>query len=369
MSAMAFDVLARSASARRGVMRFGERSVDTPAFMPVGTYGTVKALNPERLQSLGAQMLVSNTFHLMLRPGAQRMQRLGGLHRFMNWPGVILTDSGGFQVFSLGRMRKLEERGVTFRSPIDGAEVFLDPEISMSVQRQLGSDVVMVFDECTAYPATHVEAERSMRLSLRWAERSRVAHRDNPAALFGIVQGGMFEDLRTESLAGLTALGFDGYAIGGLAVGESFEERIGVLDRLMPRMPVDAPRYVMGVGTPRDLVESVSRGVDLFDCVLPTRNARNGHLFVPGGVLRLRNARFRDDPRPLSASCDCYTCQHYSRAYLHHLDRCREILGTELNTIHNVRYYQRLMGEMREAIENDQFASWRTSFFGQEPED
>ncbi|MCH9671655.1 MAG: tRNA guanosine(34) transglycosylase Tgt [Gammaproteobacteria bacterium] len=366
---MSFEVHHRCGVTREGTMRFGTHHVETPAFMPVGTYGTVKALAPDRLAEVGAQMIVANTFHLMLRPGAELVADLGGLHRMMHWPGAILTDSGGFQVFSLGKMRKLEERGVTFRSPVNGSSIFLDPETSMRVQRQLGSDVVMVFDECTAYPATEREARQSMELSLRWAARSRSAHGANDAALFGIVQGGIYPELREASLSGLEDIGFDGYAIGGLAVGEPEHERLAVLDALMPKMPIDRPRYLMGVGTPTDLVNAVALGMDLFDCVLPTRNARNGHLYVPGGVLRLRNARYRDDQRPISATCDCYTCQHFSRAYLHHLDRCKEVLGSELNTIHNVRHYQQLMAQMRQAIRAERFSEWADEFFATEPTD
>ena len=362
MGAMAFEILHRLGQARSGQMQFGERIVSTPAFMPVGTYGTVKALNPELLGSLGTEILVANTFHLMLRPGAPLIADHGGLGQFMQWPGVILTDSGGFQVFSLGEMRRVEERGVTFRSPVDGACVFLDPETSVQTQRELRADVVMVFDECTPYPVTRDEAQISMELSLRWAARSRVAHGDNPAALFGIVQGGIYPALREISLAGLQKIGFDGYALGGLAVGESETERLNILDTLLPQMPEKKPRYAMGMGTPQDIVQAVLRGVDLFDCVLPTRNARNGHLFVPEGVLRLRNACFRTDQRPVMEHCDCYTCRHFSRAYLHHLDRCKEILGIELNTIHNVRFYQRLMSDIRQAIKDSQLDAWAETF-------
>ena len=351
MSAMRFELLGGDGAARRGCMHFPRGAVQTPAFMPVGTYGTVKGVSPEELSDLGAELLCTNTFHLMLRPGAERVARLGGLHRLMHWERPILTDSGGFQVFSLGERRRIRESGVEFRSPIDGSSVQLDPERSMAVQRALGSDIVMVFDECTPYPVDEATARASMERTLRWAARSRVAHGDSAAALFGIVQGGTFAALREASLAGLVEIGFDGYAIGGLSVGEPVAERLAVLQRVAPWMPVDRPRYLMGVGTPVDIVESVRRGIDLFDCVMPSRNARNGHLFVRSGVLRIRNARYRDDPRPLDEDCRCYTCRNYSRAYLHHLDRCREILGARLNTIHNLHYYQALMRGLREALD------------------
>jgi len=359
---MKYKLLASSGAARRGRLSFERGEVETPAFMPVGTYGTVKGMRPEEVADTGAQILLGNTFHLMLRPGTEIIRRHGDLHDFMNWQGPILTDSGGFQVFSLGDLRKITEAGVHFRSPVNGDKVFLGPEESMAVQRELGADIVMIFDECTPYPADRDQAAASMQLSLRWARRSRDAHADSPAALFGIVQGGMYQDLRQESLDGLTEIGFDGYAIGGLSVGEPHEERIQVLDALRPLMPVDRPRYLMGVGTPEDIVEAVARGIDMFDCVLPTRNARNGHIFTSAGVLRLRNARFRDDTAPLDPECDCYTCKHYSRAYLYHLDKCNEILGAHLNTVHNLRYYQRLMADMRAAIEADRFGDFMTGF-------
>ena len=360
---MRFELLGTSDNARRGRLSFERGTVDTPAFMPVGTYGTVKGMRPEQVAESGAQILLGNTFHLMLRPGTDIIRRHGDLHDFMHWPGPILTDSGGFQVFSLGDLRKITERGVHFRSPVNGDPVFLGPEESMAVQRALGSDIVMIFDECTPYPADYATAETSMQLSLRWALRSREAHADSPAALFGIVQGGMHPELRLASLEGLAAIGFDGYAIGGLSVGEPHEERIRVLDALQPALPADRPRYLMGVGTPEDMVEAVQRGVDMFDCVLPTRNARNAHMFTSTGTLRLRNARYRDDLAPLDPECDCYTCRHYSRAYLHHLDKCNEILGAHLNTVHNLRYYQRLMGDMRAAIEADRFERFVADFY------
>lgn len=356
---MSFVCLQTDGGARRGRLTTRHGVIETPIFMPVGTYGTVKAMTPEELDSLGASIILGNTFHLMLRPGEQVVQALGGLHGFMHWDGPILTDSGGFQVWSLTELRKLTEQGVVFRSPVNGDRVELTPERSIQVQHALGSDIVMQFDECTAYPATEAEAAESMRLSLRWADRCRQAHADNPNLLFGIVQGGMHADLRRESLAGLETVGFDGYAIGGLSVGETREERLHVLETLSPLMPADRPRYLMGVGTPRDLIEGIDRGVDMFDCVMPTRNARNGHLFTSGGIVRIRNARHREDPAPLDADCSCYTCQHYSRAYLYHLDRCNEILGARLNTIHNLHFYLDLMRRAREAIEQGRWAGFR----------
>jgi len=347
---MRFEVLARDGEARCGRLIFDRGSVETPAFMPVGTYGTVKAMTPEELTGLGARIILGNGFHLMLRPGVEVIRRLGGLHRFMQWEGPILTDSGGFQVFSLGDLRRITEEGVHFRSPVDGSPVFLTPEDSMAVQRDLGSDIVMIFDDCTPFPADEERVRASMALSLRWAARSRAAHGDNPAALFGIVQGGMYEHLREASLAVLLALGFDGYAVGGLSVGEPPEERLRILDFLSQRLPADRPRYLMGVGTPQDIVAAVQRGIDMFDCVLPTRNARNGFLFTSGGVVKIRNARYRTDEGPLDPLCDCATCRHYSRAYLHHLDKCKEILGVRLNTIHNLHYYQGLMRALRDEI-------------------
>ena len=328
--------------------------------MPVGTRATVRAVDPAELRASGTRILVSNTFHLMLRPGSELVRAHGGLHRWMGWDGAILTDSGGFQVFSLGG--RVREEGVDLRSPYDGSAVRLDPERSMQVQRELGSDVVMVFDECTTWPADRKAVAESMRRSLRWASRSRAAHGDHRAALFGIVQGGTHPDLRAESLEGLRSIGFDGYAIGGLAVGEPMGERLEVLDRLLPGMPCDAPRYLMGVGTPEDIVEAVWRGVDLFDCVLPTRNARNGHLFVRGGVLRLRNRRYREDLRPIEPDCECPTCARFSRAYLHHLDRSGEILGARLATLHNLHHYQGLMAALRGAVRAGELARFRREF-------
>jgi queuine tRNA-ribosyltransferase len=359
---MEFTLLAQDGQARCGRLTFPRGSVATPAFMPVGTYGTVKAMLPEELVELGAEIVLGNTFHLMLRPGVETVARHGDLHGFMHWERPILTDSGGFQVYSLGALRKLTEQGVHFRSPVDGAEVFLGPEESLAVQRALGADIVMVFDECTPYPVDQATARASMELSLRWAERSRAAHGDAPAALFGIVQGGVYPELREASLAGLLRIGFDGYALGGLAVGEPPEARDAVLAALVPRLPADRPRYLMGVGRPEDIVAAVLRGVDMFDCVLPTRNARNGHLFTSRGVLRIRNARYRDDCGPLDPACGCYTCRNYSRAYLRHLDRCGEILAARLNTIHNLHYYLRLMADMRAAIGAGTLTDWVREF-------
>jgi queuine tRNA-ribosyltransferase len=338
-------------------MIFERGTVNTPAFMPVGTYGTVKALTPEELRDLGSEIILGNTFHLMLRPGVEVIEKFGGLHRFMNWPGPILTDSGGYQVYSLVENRKLSESGVEFRSPIDGAQVFLDPERAIAVQHSLNADIIMVFDECTPYPVDPDVARTSMELSLRWAERSRRAHGNHPNALFGIVQGGMYPDLREASLEGLLKIGFDGYALGGLSVGEPKAEMDKVLKAIVPRIPENTPRYLMGVGTPEDIVAAVCKGIDMFDCVLPTRNARNGQLFTSFGVVKIRHAEHRDSELPIDDDCDCYTCRHYSRAYLHHLDRCNEILGSRLNTLHNLYYYQSLMGRLRSAIEAGELES------------
>lgn len=361
--AMQFKLTTTSGKARRGELSFPRGKVQTPAFMPVGTYGTVKGMLPRDIEEIGAEIILGNTFHLMLRPGTEVVKQHGDLHDFIQWQGPILTDSGGFQVFSLGDMRKITEEGVEFKSPIDGSPVFIDPEKSMQVQRDLGSDVVMIFDECTPYPATEKQADDSMQLSLRWAQRSKKAHGDNPSALFGIVQGGMYESLRDQSMAGLEEIGFDGYAIGGLSVGEPKEDMIRILDHLGDNMPADKPRYLMGVGKPADLVEAVLRGIDMFDCVMPTRNARNGHLFTSTGVIKIRNAVHRGDTSPLDAECDCYTCQNFTRGYLHHLDKCGEILGAQLNTIHNLRYYQNLMKGLRDAIENDSLDQFVDEFY------
>ncbi|HUJ86914.1 MAG TPA: tRNA guanosine(34) transglycosylase Tgt [Burkholderiales bacterium] len=348
---MKFELAHRDGAARRGRLELAHGLVDTPAFMPVGTYGAVKAMAPAELAEIGVQIVLGNTFHLWLRPGLEVIERHGGLHRFMGWSGPILTDSGGFQVFSLGALRKISEEGVRFASPINGDRLMLTPEESMRIQRVLGSDIAMIFDDCTPHPATEDEAARSMRLSLRWAARSRRAFESSPNALFGIVQGGMFEPLRDESLAGLIEIGFDGYAVGGLSVGEPKEERSRILAHVASRLPSERPRYLMGMGTPEDIVEAVSCGIDMFDCVLPTRNARNGWLFTRHGDVKIRNARYRDDTRPLDESCGCHACRRFSRAYLHHLQRTNEILGARLNTLHNLYYYQTLMGELREAIE------------------
>ncbi|MBL8433520.1 MAG: tRNA guanosine(34) transglycosylase Tgt [Zoogloea sp.] len=349
---MKYELLATDGAARRGRLTLNHGTVDTPAFMPVGTYGTVKGISPQDLRDIGAQICLGNTFHLWLRPGLEVIEAFGGLHQFMAWDGPILTDSGGFQVFSLGALRKITEEGVRFSSPVNGDKLFLTPEESMRIQKVLNSDVVMIFDECTPYPASVPEAADSMRLSLRWARRSRdeFDRLENDNALFGIVQGGMYENLRDESLAGLTDIGFHGYAIGGLSVGEPKEDMQRILHHTAPRLPVDKPRYLMGVGTPEDLVFSVQAGIDMFDCVMPTRNARNGWLFTRHGDVKIRNAVHKKDTRPIDESCDCYTCRNFSRGYLHHLNRLNEILGARLATIHNLHYYQQLMRELRDAI-------------------
>jgi queuine tRNA-ribosyltransferase len=359
---MKFDLLASDGPARRGTLTLAHGKVETPAFMPVGTYGTVKAMSPAELKEIGAHIVLGNTFHLWLRPGLEVIAAHGGLHRFMGWDGPILTDSGGFQVFSLGELRKITEEGVKFQSPVNGDRCFLTPEESMRIQKVLNSDIVMIFDECTPHPADLQQAGDSMRLSLRWAERSRRAHEGNPNALFGIVQGGMHESLRDESLAGLVNIGFDGYAIGGLSVGEPKEDMLRILDHVAPQMPADKPRYLMGVGTPEDIVDAVSRGVDMFDCVMPTRNARNGWLFTRFGTVRIKNAQYRLDMRPLDEACGCYTCRNFTRAYLHHLHRIGEILGARLNTIHNLHYYQELMQGLRRAIEEGRFTDFVREF-------
>ncbi len=364
-----FELLARDGQARCGRLRVAHGTIDTPAFMPVGTYGAVKAMSPRELEEIGAQVILGNTFHLWLRPGLDVLRRFGGLHRFNGWPHPILTDSGGFQVWSLGQLRKISEEGVRFASPIDGDRLFLTPEVSMQIQHALDADIAMIFDECTPWqtagrPTSFDEAARSMRLSLRWARRSRdeFDRLGNANALFGIVQGGMYEALRDESLAGLEQVGFDGYAIGGLSVGEPKEDMMRVLGHTAPRLPASRPRYLMGVGTPEDLVAGVAAGIDMFDCVLPTRNARNGWLFTRFGDLKLRNARYRDDERPLEPGCDCYACRHFSRAYLHHLQRINEILGARLATIHNLHFYLSLMRAMREAIAAGEFDAFARRF-------
>jgi queuine tRNA-ribosyltransferase len=361
---MRFDLLTTDGTARRGCMTFARGTVETPAFMPVGTYGSVKAMSPRELDGIGAEIILGNTFHLFLRPGLDVIGDFGGLHKFIGWNKPILTDSGGFQVFSLAHKRKITEEGVTFASPVDGRVVFLSPEESMRIQRVLDSDIAMIFDECTPYPADEKTASASMELSLRWAERSRKAHEGNPNALFGIVQGSVYPALRHRSAEALKAIGFDGYAIGGLAVGEPEEERNRILEAVEPLLPADRPRYLMGVGRPEDLVESVRRGVDMFDCVMPTRNARNAHLFTRHGTLRIRNAKYERDTRPLDEACGCYTCRSgFSRAYLRHLDRCGEMLGPQLATIHNLYYYQELMRGLREAIEAGRLGDFVAEFY------
>jgi len=361
-----YELIKTDGLARRGRLTFDRGVVETPAFMPVGTYGTVKGMTPEEVAETGAQIILGNTFHLWLRPGQEIMKLHGDLHDFMQWHGPILTDSGGFQVFSLGDIRKITEEGVHFRNPINGDAIFLSPEKSMEIQYDLGSDIVMIFDECTPFPAEHDLAKQSMEMSLRWAERSRRRFDElqNKNALFGIIQGSIYEDLRDVSLKRLVEIGFDGYAVGGLAVGEPKADMHRVLEHVLPQIPADKPRYLMGVGKPEDLVEGVRRGIDMFDCVMPTRNARNGHLFVTGGVVKIRNASNKNDTSPLDEHCDCYTCRNYSRAYLHHLDRCNEILGARLNTIHNLRYYQRLMAGLRQAIYDGKLERFVEEFYG-----
>ena len=359
---MKFTLHKTDGPARRGTLQLVHGSVETPAFMPVGTYGSVKAMSPVELHEIGAQIVLGNTFHLWLRPGLEVIEAHGGLHRFMGWDGPILTDSGGFQVFSLGALRKITEEGVKFQSPVNGDKCFLTPEESMRIQRVLNSDIVMIFDECTPYPADEKTAAESMRLSLRWAERSKRAHEGNANALFGIVQGGMHESLRDESLAGLMNIGFDGFAIGGLSVGEPKEDMLRILRHTAPQLPQDKPRYLMGVGTPEDIVNAVSQGIDMFDCVMPTRNARNGMLFTRHGDIKIKNAQYRLDTRPLDEQCACYTCRNFTRAYLHHLHRLNEILGARLNTIHNLHYYQELMGEIRQAIAAGRFDAFVDGF-------
>ncbi len=364
MSRLSFELLATDGVARRGRLAFPRGTVETPAFMPVGTYGSVKGILPEHIEELGAEIILGNTFHLYLRPGLEVIEKHRGLHGFARWHKPILTDSGGFQVFSLAHQRKITEQGVTFNSPVDGGKVFLGPEESMHIQKVLDSDIVMIFDECTPYPATEDVAARSMELSLRWALRSKRAHEGNDAALFGIVQGGVHPHLRTRSAEGLQEIGFDGYAIGGLAVGEPEHERNAMLEHLHPLLPADQPRYLMGVGRPEDLVEAVARGVDMFDCVMPTRNARNGHYFTSTGTVRIRNAKYEQDLAPIEPGCGCYACRHgYTRAYLRHLDRCNEMLAPMLGTLHNLWYYQKLMADMRAAIGQGRFEAFRVGFY------
>ena len=364
MSRMRFELLGRDGNARRGRLNFPRGPVETPAFMPVGTYGSVKGMMPRDLRAIGAQIILGNTFHLYLRPGLAVIEAHGDLHDFTGWDGPILTDSGGFQVFSLAHRRKISEQGVTFVSPVDGSKVFLGPEESMHIQRVLGSDIVMIFDECTPYPATEAVAAASMELSLRWAARSKRAHEGNDAALFGIVQGGTHPSLRSRSAAELVTIGFDGYAVGGLAVGEPEAERNATLEHTCPQLPADRPRYLMGVGRPEDIVEAVARGIDMFDCVMPTRNARNGHYFTRFGTVRIRNARYQHDTAPIDPACTCYACASgFSRSYLRHLDRCNEMLGAMLGTIHNLHYYQELMAQIRAAIEAGRYAEFREEFY------
>ncbi|WP_297325770.1 tRNA guanosine(34) transglycosylase Tgt [Nitrosomonas sp.] len=359
---MKFQLHSTDHAARRGTLTLAHGTVETPVFMPVGTYGAVKSMSPAALQATNAQIILSNTFHLWLRPGLEVIQTHGGLHDFMGWRGPILTDSGGFQVYSLGALRKITEQGVQFKSPVNGDNCFLSPEESMRIQRTLNSDIVMIFDECTPYPADETVTRISMELSLRWAERSKLAHGDNANALFGIVQGGMYEHLRDQSFAGLAQIGFDGYAIGGLSVGEPKADMQRILKHTAPLLPADKPRYLMGVGTPADIVNAVAQGIDMFDCVLPTRNARNGWLYTRHGIIKLRNSQYRLDTSPPDEQCGCYTCRHFSRAYLHHLQRINEMLGAQLNTVHNLFYYQQLMAEIRTAIENQQFEEYAQEF-------
>ena len=364
-----FTLKTTSGKARRGEMKLNHGVVQTPIFMPVGTYGTVKGMAPNELNEIGSQIILGNTFHLWLRPGLDVVEKHGGLHRFMGWDKPILTDSGGFQVFSLGGLRKITEEGVKFASPINGDKLFLTPEVSMQIQKVLNSDIVMQFDECTPYeidgrPATEAEAAKSMRMSLRWAKRCKdeFERLENPNALFGIVQGGMYEHLREESLQGLKELDFHGYAIGGLSVGEPKEDMMRILDAIAYQLPENKPRYLMGVGTPEDLVAGVSKGIDMFDCVMPTRNARNGWLFTRYGDVKIRNSKYKDDLRPLDPTCNCYACRNFTRAYLHHLQKVNEILGARLNTIHNLHYYLNLMQEMRDALDEDRFEEWKAKF-------
>jgi len=362
---MQFKVTHRSGKARRGTLETAHGTIQTPVFMPVGTVGTVKGVTPHELIDLGAQIILGNTFHLWLRPGQEVIAAHGGLHGFMHWNGPILTDSGGFQVWSLTHLRKISEMGVKFASPIDGQRLMLSPEKSMEIQKTLNSDIVMIFDECTPYPADHDTARISMELSLRWAERSKKAHAGNPNALFAIVQGGMYEDLRERSLEKLNEIGFDGYALGGLSVGEPKEDMERILDHMGHRLPEDKPRYLMGVGTPEDIVFAIERGIDMFDCVMPTRNARHGLLFTWSGDLRIRNARFKADTGPIDPRCDCYTCRNFSRSYLHHLHRSGEMLGARLNSIHNLHFYQDFTAHLREALEQERFEAWRGQFLAQ----
>ena len=363
---MKFELQTTDGAARAGLLKFPQIEVETPVFMPVGTAATVKAMTPEMLQSVGAKIILANTFHLMLRPGAELIDKQGGLHQFMAWPNAILTDSGGFQVYSLAQLSEVSEQGVSFRSPVDGEAVFLDAERAIEIQHKLGADIIMCFDECTPYPVDHESACKSMELSMRWAQRCKTKHDTHPAALFGIVQGSIYDDLRRLSAQRLIDIGFDGYAIGGLAVGESAAERLRVLDTLYPMLPDDKPRYLMGVGKPDDLLEGVLRGIDMFDCVIPTRNARTGFLYTHSGLLRIRQACYRDDFSPIDSECDCYTCKHFTRAYLRHLDQNKEILASILGTIHNLHYFRQLMDDIRRAIRNKNLAQFAKQFYKQQ---
>lgn len=366
---MEFELTAHNGAARTGRLKFARGEVQTPAFMPVGTYAAVKTVTPEELRASGSEIILGNTFHLMLRPGTEVIAAHGGLHEFMHWEGPILTDSGGFQIYSLAEGRRIMEEGVAFRSPVDGAAVFLDPETSVRVQHALGADIIMILDDCVGYPAEAASVKISMERSLRWAARSKAAHGEHPAALFGIVQGGMYPGLRDASLSGLLDIGFDGYAIGGLSVGEPQQTMQEILDHLAPQLPVERPRYLMGVGRPEDIVAAVRRGIDMFDCVMPTRNARNGYLFTRRGIVRLRNAENRYSTEPPDTDCDCYTCCHYSRAYLHHLDKSGEMLGARLNTLHNLHYYQALMRDLRAAIAAGRLQAFVRDFFAMRAQD
>ena len=366
---MRFDIHARDGNARCGQLDFVRGQVDTPAFMPVGTHGTVKAMTPQELVTSGTQIILGNTFHLMLRPGVEIIRLHRGLHNFMQWQGPILTDSGGYQTFSLAPMSTISEQGVTFKSPVDGARVFLSPELAVEIQQQLEADVIMVLDECTAHTATRTEALESMQLSLRWARRSKAAHATHDSALFGIVQGGRYAELRKQCAEALVETGFSGYALGGLCVGEAFSEREALLDAMLEALPPDKPRYMMGAGRPQDILQAVHSGVDMFDCVLPTRNARTGFLYTRSGLLRIRNSRYRNDTRPVDAGCNCYTCRNFSRAYLRHLDKCGEILGARLNTIHNLHYFQDFMRDIRQAITDGQFTQFSREFYRMQPLD
>ena len=360
---MKFELIKKVNNARRGKLELSNSTVETPVFMPVGTYGTVKSMTPEDLVEIGTEIILTNTFHLMLRPGTDVIEKFGGLHKFMHWQKPILSDSGGYQVFSLAKSRKITEKGVHFRSPIDGEQVFLVQEEAIKIHHVLGAEIIMVFDECTPYPCSEKEASDSMKLSLRWAARSKKMHSKNKNALFGIIQGGMYAKLREESLNGLREIGFDGYAIGGLSVGEPIELMLEILDQISLKMPEDKPRYLMGVGTPENIVEAVCKGIDMFDCVMPTRNARNGHLFTEYGDIRIKNTKYKLDQLPLDENCNCYTCKNYSRAYLHHLSRTNEILGARLNTKHNLYYYQYLMRGLRLAIEEERLAEFTGNFY------